>query len=160
MLSTAEYCKRKGNDLRATYLNLTSFEVGLKRKELINILRISEKSDLKQVYRYSDLEGWNRFALETSDNKLIPLLHLAPANKSLGYVIICNPKRKDSIPLALVDGLKKKGSGMVLLHYTEQGSAYRTHITFSDTTAKFHYYSCAGVASPKTILGEWAKELR
>ena len=160
VLSTDEYCRRKGNDMRTTYLKIKSFDTGLKRNELKNILRISEKSDLKQVYRYSDLGGWKRFALETSDNKLIPVLLLAPVNESLGYQIICNSEGKTNIPLALIDEFKKKGSGIVIADLSGTGEAYSTSSRSSDRTAKLHTLSRAELWLGKTVLGEWSKELK
>ncbi len=86
-----------------------------------NILRINEKSELKNVHQFSSQGSWDRFALETSDNKLIPVLHLAPADKSAGYVIICNPDGKNNVSLSLIDDLKKNGSGIVFVDLTGTG---------------------------------------
>ena len=94
VVSTDEYCRLRGNELRDIYLNTRSFNIEQKKEELKSVLRISNMYNLQNVFHYSSVEGWDRIALETSDNMLIPLLHFPPVNKSAGYVIICNGEGK------------------------------------------------------------------
>jgi hypothetical protein len=159
VLSTDEYCRRRGNELRAVFLNSKSFNTDQKKKELRDILRINEKLSLKEVHQYSSIRGWDRFALETSDDKLIPLLHLAPVNKSLGYVILCNPEGKNSISPSLIDELKKKGSGIVIVDLSGTGEVTSTSSLSYDKTVKLNTLSRAELWLGKTVLGEWVKEL-
>jgi hypothetical protein len=159
VLSTDEYCRRRGNELRTVFLNAKSFNNDQKKKELRDILRINEKLTLKEAHQYSSIGGWDRFALETSDDVLIPLLHLAPVNKSLGYVILCNPEGKNSISPSLIDELKKKGSGIVIVDLSGTGEVTSTSSLSYDNTGKLHTLSRAELWLGKTILGEWVKEL-
>ena len=159
VLSTDEYCRRRGNKLRTVFLNAKSINPDQKKMELRAILRINEKLTLKEVHQYSSEWGWDRFALETSDDMLIPLLHLAPLNKSLGYVILCNPEGKNSISPSLIDELKKKGSGIVIVDLSGTGEATSTSSLSYDKTGKLHTLSRAELWLGKTILGEWVKEL-
>jgi len=159
VISTDEYCKRRGNELRTVFLNARSFDAELKRNELRDILGVSEKSILKNVHEYSKMNGWDRFALETSDDRMVPLLHLAPLNKSLGYVILCNPEGKNSISPSLIDELKKKGSGIVIVDLSGTGEVTSTSSLSYDNTGKLHTLSRAELWLGKTILGEWVKEL-
>ena len=112
VIGTDEYCKRRGKELRAVFLNTKSFDLNQKKNELQNILRINEKSDLKEVHKYSGTEDWLRFELETTDNKLIPLLLRAPSGKSGEYVIIINPGGKGNISSDLIEGYTKSGMGI------------------------------------------------
>jgi hypothetical protein len=158
VLSTDEYCRIRGMKLRTDYLNLKSFNLEKKRDELRDILRLNEKLDLKKVHKYSSLRSWERLVLETKDDQLIPLLHLAPANKSIGYVIICNSGGKDSISLSLIDEIKKKGSGIVIVDFSGTGELNIQDIhSFRDAT--HHNLARAELWLGKTILGEWIKEL-
>jgi len=159
VISTDEYCRRRGNELRTVFLNAKSINPDQKKKELRAILRINEKLTLKEVHQYSSEWGWDRFALETSDDMLIPLLHLAPLNKSLGYVILCNPEGKNSISPSLVDELKKKGSGIVIVDLSGTGEVTSTSSLTYDKTGKLHTLSRAELWLGKTVLGEWVKEL-
>ena len=97
IVTTAAYCEKRGKELRAAFLSASSVDAADKQKKLRNILRINEQSDLKKVHQYTSQGGWDRLALETSDDKLIPVLHLAPADPSLGYLIISNPAGKQAI---------------------------------------------------------------
>ena len=159
VVSTDEYCRQRGNKLRTIFLNSKSFHTDQKRKELKNILRIDEKLTLKEVYQYSSIGGWDRFALETSDKMLIPLLHLAPLNEALGYVIICNPDGKKSISLSIIDELKKKGSGIVIADLSGTGESTSASSLSYDKTGKLHTLARAELWLGRTVLGEWVKEL-
>lgn len=159
VMSTDEYCRRKGNELRTVLLNSKTFNTDQKKKDLSSILRISEKTNLKKVHKYSTINGWDRLALETSDDMLIPVLHLAPVNKSLGYVILCNPEGKNSISLATIDELKKKGSGIVIVDLSGTGELTSTSSLAYDKTGKLHTQSRAELWLGKTVIGEWVKEL-
>jgi len=159
VVSTDEYCRRRGNELRTVFLSAKSFNIDQKKKELKDILRINEKLTLKEVHQYSSTGGWDRFALETSDNGLVPLLHLAPIDKSLGYVILSNPNGKNSISPSLIDELKKKGSGIVIVDLSGTGEVTSSSSLSFDEVGKLHTLSRAELWLGKTVLGEWVKEL-
>lgn len=159
VISTCEYCKRRGNELRTVFLNAKSINLDQKKKELREILRINEKSELKIAHQYPTKCGWDRFALETSDDKLIPVLHLTPVNKSLGYLILCNPEGKNSIAPSLIDELKKKGFGVVIVDLSGTGEVTSTSSLSDDKIGKLHTLSRAELWLGKTVLGEWVKEL-
>jgi hypothetical protein len=159
VLSTDEYCRRRGTVLRTAYLKTRSFDIDQKTDELKNILRINEKPELRKVHQLSSIGGWDRFVLETSDDKLIPVLHLAPVNKSIGYVILCNSEGKNRITLSLIDELKNKGSGIVIIDLSGTGEVTSSSSFSYDNLAKLHTLSRANLWIGKTVLGEWVKEL-
>jgi hypothetical protein len=160
VVSTDEYCRLRGNQLRTVFLNTKSFNTDLKKKELRDILRTYEILSLEKVHRYSVKDGWDRFALETSDDMLIPLLHRAPVNKSVGYVIICNPDGKNGISSLLIDELEKNGSGIVIVDLSGTGEVTSTSSLSYDYTGKLHTLSRAELWLGKTVIGEWVKELK
>jgi hypothetical protein len=159
VVSTDEYCRNKGKELRNSFLNTKSFNTHQKEKELKEILRIDKKLSLNQVYKFSSADGWDRLALETADQRLIPLLLLAPAAASSGYVIICNPDGKKSISLSLIDELKKKGTGIVIADLSGTGELTSTRSVAYDYTGKLHTLSRAELWLGRTVLGEWIKEM-
>jgi hypothetical protein len=156
---TVEYCKRRGNELRAVFLNNTSFDAELKRKELRNILGVSEKSILKHVYEYQKMNGWDRFALETSDNKLIPVLLRSPQSNSKEFVIVSNPKGKDSISSKLVDEIIKSGRGIAIVDLFGTGEASSASIGNNYSTARLLEISRSELWFGRTLIGEWVKEM-
>ncbi len=157
--TTADYCERRGKELRTSFLGVGSFDASAKQKELRNILRINERSELSKVHQYTSLGGWERLALETSDNKLIPLLLLPPADPSLGYLIISNPAGKKAISQDLISSLKKKGQGIVIADLSGTGEASSSKENISNKSMVLHTQSRAELWLGKTILGEWVKEL-
>ncbi|NQV76668.1 MAG: acetylxylan esterase [Bacteroidetes bacterium] len=157
--TTADYCERRGKELRASYLGVRSFDAPAKQKELRNILRINEVSNLSKVHQYTSLAGWDRLALETSDAKLIPVLRLAPTNPALGYIIISNPEGKNSIPATVLNELKSKGMGIAIVDLSGTGEASSTKENASSKSMVLHTQSRSELWLGKTILGEWVKEL-
>jgi hypothetical protein len=160
VVTIEQYCKNKGKALRNQFLSAKSIDVNAKRIQLAKILRFDDRSTIKKVNEYSTSNGWNRIALELSDGKLIPLLHHAPQNKSLGYVIVCNSKGKTSIPDSLLDQLKAQGPGIVVVDLSGTGEASSILAdTSMDDGMPFHTVARAELWLGKTVLGEWAKEL-
>jgi len=159
VISTDEYCRRRGNELRTSLLNTKSFDVELKRDELKDILGIGENSILKNVHEYSKINGWDRVALETSDDKLIPVLLHAPSNNSKDFIIVSNPDGKDNISSDLLDGIIKSGSGIAIVDLSGTGEASSTSERYNYSRGKLRVISRSDLWFGKTILGEWVKEL-
>ena len=159
VISTDEYCKRRGNELRTAFLNSRSFDAELKKNELRAILGISEKPILKNVHEYSQLNGWERLALETSDNKLIPVLLHAPSGKSGEFVIVSNTYGKDNIASDLVERLIKTGKGIAIVDLSGTGEAASTSSLSLDRKAKLRTISMSILWFGETLSGEWVKEL-
>jgi len=160
VLSTEEYCKRRGNELRTILLNAKSFDAEIKRNELRNILRINEKSILIKVHEYSKVNGWNRVALETSDNKLIPVLLHAPSVNSKEFVIISNLDGKENISFDLTERLIKSGSGIAIVDLSGTGETASASLHSYDSIGKLSTLSKSYLLLGKTGLGEWVKELK
>jgi hypothetical protein len=159
VITTAAYCEKRGKELRSAFLSAGSVDASEKQMELRNILRINERSGLRKVHQYTSDGGWDRLALESSDDKLIPVLHMAPANKSLGYVIISNPGGKKAISAELIAELKKKGQGIVIADLSGTGEASSTKENTGNRSMMLHTQSRSELWLGKTILGEWVKEL-
>jgi hypothetical protein len=153
------YTKKRGSELRTTFLDTKAFDAVRKKKELQDILRTNEISGIKDLHTYTSLDGWDRLALETTDEKLIPILHLAPSNKSLGYMIVCDPQGKKNIPASSIDELRKKGLGIVIVDLSGTGEASSSKENTRDKSMILHTLSRSELWLGKTILGEWVKEL-
>ncbi len=156
---TVEYCKRRGNELRSVFLNTTSTNAEIKRKELRNILGVTETSILNHVYDYEQMNGWNRFALATSDNKLIPVLLRSPRDNSKEFVIVCNPEGKDSIPPGLIDEIIKSGKGIAIVDLSGTGEASSTYIGNNYRIGGLRTIARSELWFGRTMIGEWVKEL-
>ncbi|TAL77469.1 MAG: hypothetical protein EPN88_02640, partial [Bacteroidetes bacterium] len=159
IVSTVEYCIERGNKLRTSFLNSGSFDAELKRDELRDILGASEKSILENVHKYSKMNGWDRFTLETSDNKLIPVLVRPLSNNSNEFVIVANPEGKDKIPSDLVNEIIKSGKGIAIVDLSGTGEASSASAGLSYGWGKLRVISRSELWLGRTILGEWVKEL-
>jgi hypothetical protein len=157
---TVEYCKRRGNELRSVFLNTTSTDAELKRKDLRNILGVTETSILNRVYEYEPVNGWNRFALATSDNKLIPVLLRSSRDNSKKFVIVCNPEGKDSIPPGLIDEIIKSGKGIAIVDLSGTGEASSTFAGNNYLAGGLRTIARSELWFGRTMIGEWVKELK
>jgi hypothetical protein len=108
VMSTDVYCIKRGKELRTSFLNTNTFNKVKKKEELCNILRLNEKSGLKKIHTYTGFGGWDQLAMETSDKKLIPLLHQAPHYKLSSYIIVSDPQGKNNIKQVCLRHIGKK----------------------------------------------------
>jgi hypothetical protein len=158
--STAQYCKKRGSELRSAFLKNQSIDPQAKRMALKNILRIRDEPVLKETKGYPEAEGWVRFALETSDNKSIPLLVRIPL-KTLGpFVIISDPSGKRHISADLIDSLLQTGVGIGIVDLSGTGETAGPSLHSNDSTGRLRTYSKSCLLLGKTVMGEWVKELQ
>ncbi len=157
---TADFCRRIGNELRHDFLSSKTFDIASKKKKLEDVLRLDEPSTLQEVHRYSRVDGWDRFALETTDGKLIPVLLQSPKKSGVSdYVIVCNPEGKAAIAPELIADYTQKGKGIVIVDLSGTGEAISSASVSYDKTGKLHTLSRAELWLGETVLGEWTKEL-
>jgi hypothetical protein len=159
VVSTEVFCKQRGNELKTVLLNTKSLNAESKRNELRKILRADEKSVLKNVHEYAAVKGWKRFALETSDNKLIPVLVHDPLTTSKEFVIVSNAGGKQNISQELIDGLIKSGSGVAVVDLSGTGETSSAALCSTDSIGRLRTLSKSYLWLGKTVLGEWVKEL-
>jgi hypothetical protein len=159
VVTTGEYCRSKGEELRKNYLASKPLSPILKETELKDIIKIDKKLSIEYVHRFSSSGGWERMALETSDKRLIPLLCLPPLNPSLGYVIVTSANGKKTIPLYIIDDFKKSGRGIVVADLSGTGELASSRSAAFDNLSRLHTLSRAELWLGKTVIGEWVKEI-
>src|SRR5690554_18624 len=159
VISTEVYCQGVGEQLRKTFLGEKLFDADQKRSELAAVLRINENSEIKKLHQFSVINGWERIALETSDNKIIPLLLSKNSSRSSEFVILTNIKGKNEIPNSLIQQCQKDGKNVILVDLTGTGELSSPRADAFDRVAFFHTISRAEIWLGKTTIGEWIKEL-
>ena len=159
VVSTANYCAQKGHELRKAFLTTKKFDAGLKRNELRNLLRINEQSVLKKIHPYPEINGWSRYALESSDHKLIPVLLKAPSQGSKKFTIVCDPAGKQNISAELIAELVKTGAGIAVVDLSGTGETSSSSLNSSDSIGRLRTLFKSYLWLGKTPMGEWVKEL-
>lgn len=159
--SIQDYCIQQGAELRSKFLSSKILDNELKKKELAEILKISKLAGISKIHEYSAADGWARFAVESDNGKLIPLLLLAPQNKAMGYTILCDPKGKNGVSEAIINELKGKGTGIVVvdLYGTGENSSMKANTHDGFDLPSFHTLSRAEMWLGKTSMGEWVDDL-
>jgi hypothetical protein len=123
-------------------------------------LGVAETSILNHVYEYQQMNGWNRFALATSDNKLIPVLLHSPQDNFKEFVIVCDPEGKDSIPPGLIDEIIKSGKGVAIVDLSGTGEASSTSAGNNYRTGGLRTIARSELWFGRTMMGEWVEELK
>lgn len=159
VINTEEYCKKIGKELRSALLSGKSVDIGRKRSELGDVLRISDQDRIRRINRFPEINRWQRVSIETTDGKLIPVVYSLPAGKNSEWIILTDPSGKNSIPLAYIDEMKKTGKGIIIPDLTGTGEASSTKEAKSGNTNVLHTLARSELWLGKTILGEWVSEL-
>lgn len=162
VLTTAEFCKEKGRELKKELRELQQIDVKHKRIELANILRL-HKDDIVEILPYSAVNGWERMVIRTSQGKLIPVLLCQPGKDSENgnYIIMGHPKGKGKIPLNLIQSYLDRGVGIILMDFSGTGEVLSSVSERHDRNlVNMHTLSRAHLWLGKTVLGEWVVELK
>jgi hypothetical protein len=160
VVSTAQYCQKRGAELRSAFMKREAIHLQAKRIELKQILHISRAPALLKTTQYSDAAGWVRFGLETTDHKSIPLLVRIPTKGSGAFVMISDPDGKQHIPSGLIDRLSRSGSGIAIVDLSGTGETASAALHSTDSAGRLRTYSRSCLLLGKTVMGEWVKELQ
>jgi len=158
VIGTESYCKLKGEELRLNFLGSKVFDIERKRQELREILGIGNKQLIRSVHEFSTCNGWSRIALETSDNKLIPVLLRLPSGKAGEFTLVCNQGGKQKISTRLLDSLISTGQGVAIVDLSGTGEA-TVNPNSTDRNRNLLILSRSLLWFGKTLIGEWVNEL-
>ena len=159
VVTTEEYCKIKGKELRNNYLSQETIDVAEKKESLIDVLKIHEMPTIRKVHTFPTENGWQRFAIETTDRKLIPLLHLAHEQKPHKYTIICSTDGANKVPLSIINEYYNQDVSIAIIDLSGTGEATSKKSLGFDRTAELHTYARAQLWLGNNLTGEWVKEL-
>lgn len=159
VITTSGYCIEQGNILRKALINSGSISAGAKREDLRKILGQGQKTDLRDIHEFVQVDKWNRFALETTDNKLIPLLISATSADYREIVIISNPEGKNKIPLNVINEYLRSGIGVAMIDFSGTGEASSVSVMNGYNAGQLRIVARSELWFGKTISGEWVNEL-
>jgi len=158
VMTTGQFLVKKGNELRSAYLNRYDFDPGAVRKDLREVLRIKEQDVISKVNNYGIAGGWERIALETSGNRLIPALIKNPSAGS-EYVILVDPQGKNNISSSLIGEYLGKGTGIVVADLTGTGETLSRTDYSRNRSFHLHTFARAALWLGRTVLGEWVGDI-
>ena len=158
VITTEKYCLLEGNELRNKFLDSDTIDVQSKRIELGNILGIRSKPTIKEIHEFPKIDGWQRFILESSDNKLIPLIVKVTSENPGMFRIICDATGKMNIPSVLIHDIAKSGENIAVIDLSGSGEVTSTTSSF-DKRGNIRTLSRSLLWFEETLIGEWCKEL-
>lgn len=158
VIGTVNYCKLKGKELRDDFLGSKCIDAERKRAGLKEILGIRNKRSIRSYHEFFKQKGWSRISLETSDNRLIPVLLRLPSGKGEKFTIVCNPDGKQKIPAKLLDSLISRGQGIAVIDLSGTGEV-NVKPNSTDKNRNLLILSRSLLWFGKTLIGEWVNEL-
>ncbi len=159
VVSTDQYCKKRGTELKERFMNSGTINAEKKKSDLRKILRTDTQPENVKVNELPSLSGWELLTIETSGKTIIPLLLSEPSGKESVYTVLCSSAGKDSIPFSLIDEYRKKGEGIVIVDLKGVGEQTSTESKQYDYNGRLHTLSRAELWLGRTIMGEWVREL-
>ena len=152
VISIAEYCRRKGSELKEKSLSHSPDPQKL-RAELTEILRTGPALKLKTVHHYSPYGDWKRIALETECGRMLPLLVKEPTKKTNEYLLIAAPHGKAELRnTKLFTDAARNGKGMIILDLWGTGETAKSEFPI------YLLITRALLWLGRTLMGEWIKD--
>lgn len=157
VVSIADYCRKKGTELRKDFLARKKMDIGKARKELASTLRIDKLLVLKQVQEYSPSGEWARMALETECGRMMPVLLKKPSGKKNDYVALAAPAGKGELEetLMMKEALES-GKGIVVFDLWATGETDKT--SEPQYLPPYHLISRGALWLGHSMLGEWVRD--
>jgi hypothetical protein len=159
VMTTEQYCKQKGNQLKKKYLGSKSFNETEKRKELKTLLRMGDELTVQKVNEYSPADEWQRFSLETSDHKSIPVIIRKPEHGNQ-FVILSHSGGKQSITDDVIQQSLTAGTGIAIIDLSGTGETASKDLHSDDSSGRLRTLTKSSLLLGKTVMGEWVKELQ
>lgn len=159
VISTDTYSRNQGRLLKDEFLKKKSLNSEKLKSGLREVLGIDTPLEIANSFTFSQKDGWERSAIQTSDGTLIPILHVAPKNPDLGYTLFAFANGKNEIPANILEESKDRGEGIVIVELSGTGEAASNLDAVGTSLAQFHTLSRAQLWLGKTMLGEWVREL-
>jgi len=159
VLSTDQYCLKRGAELKDRFMNSGTINAEKKKGDLKKILRTGSQPEIVNIKELPSDSGWELLTIETSDKTILPILLSEPSGKESVYTLLCNSGGKDSIPLSLIDEYKNKGEGIVIVDLKGVGEQISTVSKQNDQISSLHTLSRAELWLGHSVMGEWAREL-
>lgn len=151
VISIADYCRKKGDELKKTAKNSSD-----KKAELKNILKLPEL-ELKTTHQYADNSGWESFALETVCGRMTPVLVRRPLNGSNDYVIAASSSGKTDL-LNSEYFVKLPASGKGIIIFDAYACGETADADPLNTVSHYHTYGRALLWLGMTLYGEWTAD--
>ncbi len=153
VISIAEYCRKRGAELKEKSLSSSCVKPQKLRAELSKILRTGQALKLKTVHRYSSSGDWERIALETECGRMLPLLLKEPTKETNEYLLIAASQGKEKLEnTTLFDNAVKSGKGVILFDLWGTGETAQCEIPLHEILTR------ALLWLGRTLLGEWIKD--
>ncbi|MBY5957174.1 acetylxylan esterase [Membranicola marinus] len=159
--STVEYCSLIGRELKDSQHGQGPMNISHEKEKLTRLLKIPENVKLRKSHSYGEQKGWTRYALEVTDDYLIPVLIRKSSRNPGEYVLIAHHKGKAMVPEEVLQDYQSDGKGIVLVDFWglgENSSEVATRLNGSSLPA-FHTLSRSLIWLGETMQGRWVQEM-
>lgn len=149
----ADHCRARGRSLRKRLLSENIVDPAGKAAELKCMLRISGWLECAAAHEYPREGMWRKFALETTDGGMLPVVVAAAESRTRRFSILLHPSGKENVPDAVVDAALRRGEGVILADLCGTGE---THV---EPVPRCDILSRSLLWLGRSLLGVWAAQI-
>ena len=147
------HCRMVGEALRKEYLAKKSIKKKEALAELKNMLRLKELPGETLLYKYAEVKGVTRYALEVGDH-LIPFL-LKKGTKAGKYRIVTHPEGRTFLSDKDIEDAAKDGATLILPDLYGTGETAQPN----HTIGLHHQFYRQLLWIGRSLAGEWVYDL-
>lgn len=160
VITTAEFCQIKGEELHHALLGQAKINKSDKLEELKKLLHLDASSKISEVEEFPTESEWIPMVIKGSDQQEIPVLYYAPKGAKKQYTILLHPLGKEGVSTTLINQLKQEGQGIILpdLWGTGENSSPEA-VKITGALPPFHTLSRSVLWLGNTTMGKWVSDL-
>lgn len=147
------HCRLTGKKLRKEFLAKKKISRKEALAELKNMLRLQEQKENTLLYRYAEVKGVKRFALESGEH-LIPFLAVEGSKKGK-FKILTHPEGKSFLTEEDIKNAAKDGSTLILPDLYGTGETAQPN----HTIGLHHQFYRQLLWIGRSLAGEWVYDL-
>ena len=151
--SLAEYCRRRGAELRKELSARPEFDPAQERGKLADILKLAPVPEVRETTEPAPKNGWRRFQLELSDGRLLPLVMFPGTSGTT--VLFTHYAGKEAVPADALASSMKQHDTVALLDLSGQGENQPD----PDKVLPYHQFARSLLWLGRTAAGEWTREM-
>jgi pimeloyl-ACP methyl ester carboxylesterase len=152
IVSVAQYCYTKGQELHQQLLARSSFKQDEEIAKLFNLLKVDTSLTVTEDVELVPIDIWQRFQLTLSDGKNIPLVYLENGNK---ITLFTHFNGKQNVPNSTLDNAYKDKSTIALVDLTGHGETQAD----PDRVRPYHQLSRSLLWQGSTLCGVWTSQI-
>jgi len=159
VFSTADFNRKRGNELHESMMRKQQISVKEERDRLSSMLGTQELNEIDTIYNYGMEDGWEKLAIKSTSGELIPLLRRLPKQGN-DFVMLIHSEGKSRIPQDHLDRLINEGKGIVIADLWGTGERSSAEaIKIDGALPAFHTLSRSLIWFGTSVIAKWIDDI-